>query len=160
MDLLTGYTSSDSEAPTPQNKPLLRPAGINAAAPLPSISKAVLRSKGVMTTRGDTALVAGAIQGPALLSDPADTTTSFIAAINPKTGSTSKMESNVHVDEFTFAANRNAFQRDTVAVAPGDSEREIRRDDYGHQRRFQPNYGEDWDGERGKFKEVADEVRS
>lgn len=175
MDLLSGYATSDSDtSPTNHsrnnnnnnNKPTVRhnPGGLNSA-PLPSVPTAVLRSKGLLPS---TALVTSAaadinttiqpLQGPALTTDPNDTTASFISAIDPKTGSTSKMDT-VHVDEFTFASNRNAFQRDTVAYAPdGEGAREIKRDDYGYQRRFAPNYGQDFNSFTGKF--LTDEEKA
>lgn len=89
-----------------------------------------------------------AIQGPALLCDPNDKTTSFVRSIDPKTGSTAKMEANAAVDEYMFSRNRNAFQRGSggssaagsgeVALAPGETVREIVRNDYGYDRRFPP----------------------
>ena len=59
------------------------------------------------------------VQGPALLSDPNDVTTSFIRSIDPKTGSTSKIEANAAIDEYSFAKNRNAFQRGAAAATGG-----------------------------------------
>ncbi|KAL3777190.1 hypothetical protein ACHAWO_013071 [Cyclotella atomus] len=174
MDLLSGYASTDSESPSP-NKPILR-RPLNSA-PIPSVSKAVLRASNALVVAGGsqnagTALVGanlgihaqGPIQGPALTSDPSDKTSSFIQSIDPKTGSTSKMEANVHIDEFTFSQNRNAFQRGSekeIALAPGevagDTGREIKRNDYGHQRRFKPNYGEDFNAFTGEFIKEGDE---
>jgi hypothetical protein len=142
------------------------------------VSKAVLRASNALVVAGGsqnagTALVGanlgihaqGPIQGPALTSDPSDKTSSFIQSIDPKTGSTSKMEANVHIDEFTFSQNRNAFQRGSekeIALAPGevagDTGREIKRNDYGHQRRFKPNYGEDFNAFTGEFIKEGDEV--
>ncbi|KAL7445021.1 hypothetical protein ACHAXH_009783 [Discostella pseudostelligera] len=87
--------------------------------------------------------------------------------MNSTTGSTSIIEANAAVDEYSFSKNRNAFQRgerrkiiggnntigggsrgegvgvgeDEMAMAPGEVAREIQRNDYGHARRFAPNYG-------------------
>eukprot|EP00970_Alexandrium_tamarense_P016721 scaffold7192_cov203-Alexandrium_tamarense.AAC.7 len=178
MDLLQGYNSSScddddnggpSSAPLQQQPtpPTLRrpPPGALNAAPRPSVPVAVLRSKGVLlgTNGGMTAMALTnnnnndpssssslhtAIQGPALLCDPNDKTTSFVRSIDPKTGSTAKMEANAAVDEYMFSRNRNAFQRGSggssaagsgeVALAPGETVREIVRNDYGYDRRFPP----------------------
>mmetsp|Transcript_8354 Transcript_8354/g.16827 ORF Transcript_8354/g.16827 Transcript_8354/m.16827 type:complete len:749 (-) Transcript_8354:217-2463(-) len=165
------------------------PGALNAA-PFPSVPLAVLRSKGVVPghdgvsgANGTANIVANsssaliltnnptkstlhsAIQGPALLCDPHDKSTSFLRSIDPKTGSTSKMEGDAAVDAFSFDKNRTAFQRgrkkggvagsssggdagdndgfgnEDVALAPGEVERVIERNDYGHERRFPPNYG-------------------
>lgn len=96
----------------------------------------------------------GPIQGPAALHDPSDKTSSFLRSMNAKTGSTSIIEDNAGVDDYSFSKNRNAFQRgerrragggggneDEMALAPGDFAQEIKRNDYGHERRFIPNYG-------------------
>ena len=178
MDLLQGYASSDSD--TPSSKPcsttLRRPMGGLNSAPLLSVPTAVLRSKGALP--GTSALVVatghdmkevsaddanlsltarGAIQGPSVLIDPSDRTTSYISAIDPKSGSTSKIEANVAVDEFTFATNRNAFQRGSEKeIAQNPDGYLVQRNDFGYQRRFRPNYGEDWDAVRGVMKEKED----
>ena len=97
------------------------------------------------------AVLHSSVQGPALLSDPNDVTTSFIRSIDPKTGSTSKIEANAAIDEYSFAKNRNAFQRGSgghnnnaqeAALAPGEAMREIQRNDFGHERRVPPNNGD------------------
>lgn len=183
MELLRGYTSSDSEgagnkeaaaessasaAPTTLFRP---PPGSLNAAPIPSVPAAVLRSRMgmtaattqkdggrgalILTNNPTKAVLHSSVQGPVMLSDPNDVTTSFIRSIDPKTGSTSKIEANAAIDEYSFAKNRNAFQRgatsssaargnnyEDVALAPGEVVREIRRNDYGHERRFPPNYGD------------------
>lgn len=144
------------------------PPGALNAAPLPSVPVAVLRSQGVL--RGDRSLVlrdaskslSGPMQGPAALHDPSDRTTSFLRAIDAKTGSTSVIEANAAVDDYTFSKNRNAFQRgarageegvtavwreEDVALAPGELAREIRRNDYGHERRNHVNVNPEGKGE-------------
>ncbi|KAL7528732.1 hypothetical protein ACHAXR_003460 [Thalassiosira sp. AJA248-18] len=159
------------------------PPGALNAAPLPSVPIAVLRSQGVIkTSSSSTAIVAstsnnrsivlsntagkGAIQGPAALCDPTDKTTSFLRAVDPKTGSTSVIEANAGVDDYSFSKNRNAFQRggtkktggntddEELALAPGEVAREIVRNDYGHGRRVPPNYGNK-EGEGGDAGEQA-----
>ncbi|KAL7482309.1 hypothetical protein ACHAW6_010265 [Cyclotella cf. meneghiniana] len=167
MELLTGYTSSnddddkdDKNIPQPSSPPsgqttLRRPlAGSINAAPLPSVPIAVLRSKGLLSG-GPVALSTGsnlhqlAVQGPALLNDPNDAVSSFVRAIDPKTGSTAKIAADAAADEFIFAKNRNAFQRGPnndssrhdAALAPGEVAKEIQRNEYGHDRHFPPNYG-------------------
>jgi len=187
MDLLGGYqsTSSDDEANTQQGKgtsinqstrellpnapPITLhrpPPGALNAAPLPSVPIAVLRSRGIIKAGpSNNAIVLanaaksanGPIQGPAALHDPADKTTSFLRAVDAKTGSTSVMVANAGVDSYSFSKNRNAFQRGVkegikesgggeVALAPGEVAREIQRNDYGFQRRFPPNYGANAEG--------------
>ena len=169
--------NNNAAAPTS----LFRPApGSMNAAPLPSVPAAILRSKLmskasnnnsnntpqsatsygntrggalILTNNPKKAVLHASVQGPALLSDPNDTATSFIRAIDPKTGSTSKIEANAAIDEYTFAKNRNAFQKgaseggsnnvgEEAALAPGEVRREIQRNEYGHERRFPPNYGD------------------
>lgn len=151
------------------------PPGAINAAPLPSIPLAVLRSQGrllndahllvVTKVNNNTAIATnaagalGPIQGPAALHDPSDKTASFLRSMNAKTGSTSIIEANAGVDDYSFSKNRNAFQRGDrrrvggsnssggaddekeMAMAPGEVAREIERNDYGHERRFLPNYG-------------------
>lgn len=152
------------------------PPGAINAAPLPSVPLAVLRSQGrlinddsksltaVMNYNTNTAVVVlEPIQGPAALHDPSDKTASFLRSMNVKTGSTSIIEENAGVDDYSFSKNRNAFQRGErrrvtshsgggrsdgggaeeveMAMAPGEVAREIKRNDYGHERRFPPNYG-------------------
>ncbi|KAL7495700.1 hypothetical protein ACHAWT_006882 [Skeletonema menzelii] len=158
-------------APTTLFRP---PPGSLNAAPIPSVPAAILRSKMgmsstqdqsttshgisskgggalILTNNPSKAVLHSSVQGPALLSDPNDTTTSFIRAIDPKTGSTSKIEANAAIDEYSFAKNRNAFQKgattgtaytEEAALAPGEVVREIQRNDYGYERRFPPNYGD------------------
>ena len=170
-------SSASAAAPTTMFRP---PPGSLNAAPIPSVPAAILRSKmgitsttqslavgGISSGNGGGALILtnnptkdvlySSLQGPALLSDPNDKTTSFIRAVDPKTGSTSKMEANAAIDEYSFAKNRNAFQKgatnsvggggynnygEEAALAPGEAVREIQRNDYGYQRRFPPNYGD------------------
>lgn len=168
--------ASASSVPTSLFRP---PPGSLNAAPIPSVPASVLRSRmGIAAKNNNASAVVGggggtggalvltnnptksvlhsSVQGPALLSDPNDVTTSFIRSIDPKTGSTSKIEANAAIDEYSFAKNRNAFQRgavaasgggrdnngEDIALAPGEAVREIRRNDYGHERRVPPNYGD------------------
>ena len=167
MELLTGYMSSDEDinkddknSPRPSLPPsgkstLQRPlAGSVNAAPLLFVPMAVLRSKGLLSG-GPVALSTGsnlrqlAVQGPTLLNDPNDAVASFVCAIDPKTGSTTKIAADAAADEFIFAKNRNAFQRGPnndqsrhdAALAPGEMAVEIQRNEYGHDRHFPPNYG-------------------
>ena len=84
------------------------------SAPLPSVPLAVLRSQGVIKGNNSTSIVAAnnsnnnlalssaAIQGPAATHDPNDKVTSFVKAIDSKTGSTSAIEANAAVDEYGF----------------------------------------------------------
>lgn len=167
---LTAAASPAARAP-PAFVPLRRPPpGALNAAPLPSVPVAVLRSQGLVRSGGsgggpahNGALVvaanasitsSGPVQGPAALCDPADVTASFLRAVDAKTGSTSAIEANAAVDEYSFSKNRNAFQRgaknkhnngsygsEEAALAPGEVAREIVRNDYGYQRRVPPNYG-------------------
>jgi len=167
-------SSTAAAVPTTLFRP---PPGSLNAAPIPSVPAAVLRSKMgitgttqssglggisgnggalILTNNPTKAVLHSSVQGPALLSDPNDKTTSFIRSIDPKTGSTSKIEANAAIDEYSFARNRNAFQRgaaaaagggnnyyeEEAALAPGEVVREIQRNDYGYERRFPPNYGD------------------
>ena len=123
MELLTGYMSSDEDinkddkiSPRPSLPPsgkstLQRPlAGSVNAAPLLFVPIAVLRSKGLLSG-GLVALSTGsnlcqlAVQGPMLLNDPNDAVASFVCAIDPKTGSTTKIAADAAADEFIFAKN-------------------------------------------------------
>lgn len=124
------------------------------SAPLPSVPLAVLRSQGVIKGNNSTSIVAATstnsnslalsdVQGPAALHDPNDKVTSFVRAIDSKTGSTSVIEANAAVDEYAFSKNRNAFQRgvkhntnnnNETALAPGESMLAIERNDYGYAR--------------------------
>lgn len=170
--------SASASVPTSLFRP---PPGSLNAAPIPSVPASVLRSRMgiaaknnnsnsasavvgsggtggalVLTNNPTKSVLHSSVQGPALLSDPNDVTTSFIRSIDPKTGSTSKIEANAAIDEYSFAKNRNAFQRgvveaagrghdnngEDIALAPGEAVREIRRNDYGHERRVPPNYGD------------------
>ncbi|KAL7547346.1 hypothetical protein ACHAWF_010662 [Thalassiosira exigua] len=137
------------------------PPGALDAAPTPSVPLAVLRSRGAIPLTsgagggGSRSLVLaanasvssmGAVQGPAALCDPSDRIESFLRSIDPKTGSTSAIQADAALDPHSFAKNRNAFQRGSegheAALAPGgDGAKEIRRNDYGHDRRLPPNYG-------------------
>lgn len=162
--------------PTPALLPVLRrpPPGAIHAAPRPSVPLAVLRNQGLMMTttnsnshslvisnnNGAQLQLLGPMQGPSSLHDPSDKTSIYLRAMNSKTGSTSIIEANAAVDEYSFSKNRNAFQRgerrkiggagaaavgggeeDEMAMAPGEIAREIQRNDYGHARHFAPNYG-------------------
>eukprot|EP00985_Skeletonema_marinoi_P021129 scaffold12820_cov154-Skeletonema_marinoi.AAC.1 len=173
QDTATPSTSAAVAPPTTMFRP---PPGSLNAAPIPSVPAAILRSKMgtsittqstgfnsissqggalIVTNNPSKAVLHSSVQGPALLSDPNDKTSSFIRSVDPKTGSTSKIEANAAIDEYSFAKNRNAFQKGTAAgvggtnydeeeaaLAPGEVVREIQRNDYGYERRFPPNHGD------------------
>mmetsp|Transcript_38419 Transcript_38419/g.80835 ORF Transcript_38419/g.80835 Transcript_38419/m.80835 type:complete len:673 (+) Transcript_38419:63-2081(+) len=160
------------------------PPGALNAAPIPTVPIAVLRSQGIVRGSGpfsgasrSLALVnastssSGPLQGPSALCDPADRTTSFLRSVDPKTGSTAVIEANAAVEDYSFSKNSNAFQRGAnegageVALAPGEVAREIRRNDYGHDRRLPPNYGTanattDGDGEDAAEQAMAGQKRA
>lgn len=111
--------------------------------PPPSLAAGGSSSSAVVAAPNAPKSALGAVQGPSSLHDPSDSTSAFVRAIDAVSGSTSRIEADAGVDEDAFARNRNAFQRGAhanarigeVALAPGDTTREIARNDYGQARR-------------------------